>query len=214
MAYIKAKKFINDILNEQSNIITQISLYNDETHRLINNLKNKKDISEKICSKNNYYHEEIIINIKNRNRIDIDISKKELPVEIKDCKLRYKLLYIIIIYNNFRHFNAMLIDKKNKTIEKFDTNNELMSIKSSIKIFRAIIKTIGLSHYKFIEQNKFLFSESRKDCNLCVPLSLLFIYLRIKYELKMDDIISLLSEFNNKDLFRISNWFINYLHGK
>ena len=211
MSYFKAKKFIESILEKQSNVISQISLYNKDTQDLINNLKNNKKIKGKICSKDNYYNEEIILDIKNRSQIDIKLSKVSLPSEVKKCRLRYKIIYIIIIYNNFRHLNIMIIDNQNKTIEKFDTNDELMSVKNSIKLFEAIIKQIGLSHYKFIDQNKFLFSSSRTDCNLCVPLSLLFIYIRIVYELKLDQIIDLLSEFNNKDLFRISNWFINYL---
>ena len=57
--------------------------------------------------------------------------------------------------------NIMLIDNKRKTIEKFDTNDELMSVKNSVKLFEVIIEDIGLLHYKFIDQTKFLFSSSR-----------------------------------------------------
>ena len=212
MAYEKAKKFIKKKLINQSSLIKEISLYTNETRTLINNLKNDKKISNKICNKENYHNEEIIIDMKNKNNININLSKIELPREIKECKLRYKIIYIIIVNSNFRHLNVMLIDNLKKTIEKFDTNDYLMSIRNSSKMFTLINDKIGLSNYKFIEQKKFLFSSTRQDCNLCVPLSLLYIYLRIIYELKLDDIISLFSELNNKDLFRISNWFINYLY--
>ena len=212
MAYISAKKFIEGVLKKQSETITQISLYNKETQKLITNLKNNINIKDQVCFKDNTYHEEIILDIKDRDNINIELSKKELRKQIQNCKNRYKIIYIIIIYKNFRHLNIMLIDNKRKTIEKFDTNDELMSIKNSIKLFEVIIEDIELLHYKFIDQKKFLFSSSRKDCNLCVPLSLLFVYLRIIYKLDLDEIIGLLSEFSNKDLFRISNWFINYLY--
>ena len=212
MAYISAKKFIEGVLKKQSETITQISLYNEETQKLITNLKNNINIKDQVCFKDNTYHEEIILDIKDRDNINIELSKKELRKQIQNCKNRYKIIYIIIIYKNFRHLNIMLIDNKRKTIEKFDTNDELMSIKNSIKLFEVIIEDIELLHYKFIDQKKFLFSSSRKDCNLCVPLSLLFVYLRIIYKLDLDEIIGLLSEFSNKDLFRISNWFINYLY--
>ena len=214
MAYEKAKFFINEMLQNQSNTISHISLYNNETHELINNLKNNPNIKNKICTKENYYNEEIIFDIISKHNINIKLSKVDLPKEIKNCKMRYKIIYIIIIYKNFRHLNIMVIDNKKKTIEKFDTNDELMSIKNSKKLFTIVNNKIGLENYKFIEQTEYLFSSDRKDCNLCVPLSLLFVYIRIYYELELDSIIKLFSEFSNKDLFRISNWFINYLYEK
>lgn len=214
MAYKRAKQFINKMLETQSNTISQISLYNNETHNLINNLKNNPNIKDLICTKENYYNEEIIFDILNKHHIDIKLSKEDLPNEVKNCKLRYKIIYFIIIYKNFRHLNIAVIDNKKKTIEKFDTNNELMSVKNSKKLFTMVNNAIGLENYKFIDQKNFLFSSERKDCNLCVPLSLLFVYLRIYYELDLESVIKLLSEYNNKDLFRISNWFINYLYEK
>ena len=211
MNYIRAKKFIKDRLKTHNNFISHISLYSKDLNNLINKLKNNDKIKDKICSKDNYIYEQIIIDIKNP-KIDVKVKRKELTLQIKQCKLRYKIIYVIIIYKNFRHLNILLIDNKNKIVEKFDTNDSLMSIQNYKKIYEMTLNWIGLSHYKFIDQTKFIFSSSeRADCNLCVPLSLLFVFISILFEVKLDEYIDLMSEFNNKDLFRISNWFINYL---
>ena len=116
---------------------------------------------------------------------------------------------VIIEDNNRRHFNICLIDNKKQIIERFDTIKERTKIME--KVTYLIKKKIKID-YKIINQNKFIFNENRNDCGLCVPLSLIYIYIRIKYNLDLNNIIKLLSSFNNKDLFRISNWFISYLN--
>ena len=106
----------------------------------------------------------------------------------------------LIEYDDKRHINMLLIDNKKKEIERFDTVGQYVKIME--KITKIIINKLKID-YKIIHPKKYIFSEDRTDCGLCVPLSLLFVYIKVKYDLNLDEIISLISSYNNKNLFSI-----------
>jgi hypothetical protein len=204
MNYKKAYKFLNNNISDNFSITRVLSMYNRETRELISKLKNKTEIKNNICDIDSNQIEEIVLNLKN---LDVFI-KKNLYKQVSNCTKRYKIIYIIIEFDDQRHINILLIDNKKKRIERFDTVCQYIKVME--KITNVILKKLKIN-YKIIHPKKFIFSAKRKDCGLCVPLSLLFIFLKIVYDLNLDDIIRLLSSYNNKELFSISTWFINYL---
>jgi hypothetical protein len=216
MNYKKAYKFLNNSIIDDFSITRVLSMYSNETLELISKLKNKLEIRDYICDINNNEIEKIEIELELKfKKLDVFI-KKDLYNQVLNCTKRYKIIYIIIENDDKRHINILLIDNEKKRIERFDTIGQYVKIME--KITEVIVKKLKLN-YEIIHPNKYIFSsiglawpmENRKDCGLCVPLSLLFIYLKIKYDLSLCDIIRLLSSYNNKKLFSISTWFINYL---
>ena len=207
MNYKKAGNFLNSNIKEDFDI-TKVVFFNDDmVKNLINELKIKKEITSKICDAKNSYNEKILLDLYN---LDVNYNKK-LINEISDCKKRYKIIYILIEskLNNVKHINILLIDNKKKIVERFDTIGD--SMKKINKITQLLINRLKLN-YKIKFPSKFIFNETRRDCRICVPLSLLYIYIRIRYDLNLDDVIKLFTNYNNKELFSISIWFIEYLN--
>ena len=206
MSFNKALNFLKMSIIDISEEITNISLYNKDLNKLYLSLKNKKEIKKSICDINGYYNEEILIKMET---LDVYINNGLLK-EIKDCTKRFKIIFVIIEMQETRHINILVIDKKNKVIERYDTNNQKKKIIN--KITSKILDKLELSNYKYRDPKNEIFNINRPDCSLCVPLSLLYVFLKIKYSLDLDEVNKIYSKFSNKDLFRISNWFINYLN--
>lgn len=206
MNYNKAKKFLKSNISEDHKIDRVLGMLDQEARDLLLKLKNNKNIQGKIC---NTYDDIEIEEIKiNLTELDVYYSKK-LYEQLNKCKKRYKIIYVIIKFTKGRHINILLVDNKKKTVERFDTFDELT--KNKEKIIKVILNKLNIK-YKFINPTNYIFSSKRKDCGLCVPLSFLYIYLKIYYDLKLDEVINLLSGLTNLNLFSISSWFVNYLN--
>ena len=205
MNYKNAQTFLNSKITDDFDIEVIRCFSENIVKVLICELKNKKEIKGKICDTLSNHNEEIKYDIHNKNVI---YKKKNLLKELSSCKKRYKILNVII---NLRvgHINVLLIDNKKKSIERFDTKDENANKLS--KFTEILLKDLNLSNYNFINPSSYIFNFERRDCIICVPLSLLYLYLRIRYELMLDDIIRLLKSYSNKELINISIWFINYL---
>lgn len=205
MNYKKAERFLKSKLSDDFEITRMLGMYDKETRDLLYKLKNSTDIKYLICDNNSITVEEIKVNLLSLNVF----IRKELYSEVKDCKKRFKIIYLIMEIYDKRHINILLVDNKNKSVERFDTFDEFTKRKE--KVIETIIKKLNLD-YKIINPKKYIFSKKRKDCGLCVPLSYLYAYIKMLYKLNLNEVINLLSNMTDKELFNISNWFINYLN--
>ena len=116
-----------------------------------------------------------------------------------------------ILKDNNRHINILLINFKDRIVERFDTIDQYQDV--LYKITKLVTNKLDLN-FKIVTPKKFIFNNSRADCGLCVPLSYLYIYLRIKFNIKLEEVIKLISSYNNENLFSISSEFVNYLNLK
>lgn len=208
MNYKNAQTFLNSKITDDFDIEVIRFFPENIIKELIWELKNKKEIKGKICDTLSNHNEEIKYDIYKKKNI---IYKKiNLLKELSSCKKRYKILNVLI--NGAGHINVLLIDNKKKSIERFDTKDENANKLS--KFTEILLKHLNLSNYNFINPSSYIFNFERRYCAICVPLSLLYLYLRIRYELMLDDIIRLFKSYSNKELINISIWFINYLKDK
>ena len=218
MSINKANIFLNDILLEFENDILIFNINQNNLKNFLISYKNLPEI-ENVCDKR------IFPEILKVIRFDIDnydfLVESKLKNEINDCKLRYKFLFIhIITYisnKKYEHFNLITIDYKKKVIERFDTRNEKRYFGKYVmdKFLKKLFESFNLNFKIKIKHPKKFISEKEGskelDLGLCVPLSLLYGYLKVKYSLNLEEIIKLLKTYSDKDLFRISNWFLSKL---
>lgn len=205
MNYKKAKKFLQNNIYKDYEITRALGMFDRETRDLLLKLKNNDKLKDDICDNHINEVEEIKLNLSDLNVY----IKKDLYSQVKNCKKRFKIIYVLIELFDKRHINILLIDNKKKIVERFDTFDEFSKRKE--KVMKVILDKLKIE-YKFINPKKYIFSKNRKDCGLCVPLSYLYIYLKIYYDMELDQIIKLLSDFSDRNLFSIANWFINYLN--
>ena len=158
----------------------------------IDNIKNLKfNLDEKLkdenlCFKFSSYN---ILIIREKNNL-IKFDKQVIKEQINNC--RFSTFILAAYLNNFNHVAALIIDNKKKEAILFDnTNNKF--IKKTANFF---LSSINLN-YK-IQKSKFLNDKIVKKidmCSICVPLSLLFIYVHLMFETKLDDFLNFL--YNN-----------------
>lgn len=216
MSINKAKFFLNDILLEFDNDILLFNINQNNLKNFLISYKNLPEI-ENVCDK--IIFPEILKIV----QYDIDkfdfIVQSKLKSEINNCESRYKFLFIHItnyIQNNvYEHFNLVIIDYKKKEIERFDTRNERKYYGKYVmdKFLKKLFDSFNLS-FKIKHPKKFISEKEDSkelDLGLCVPLSLLYGYLKIIYSLKLEEVNKLLMSYSDKDLFRISNWFLSKL---
>lgn len=215
MSITKAKKFLNDILLE----FDDDTLLFNKKKNILNFLISFKNLSEieNVCDKRVLPEILTIIRYENDN-FDFLVQSK-LKNEINNCKLRYKFLFIhitnYISNKKYEHFNLLTIDYKKKLIERFDTRDEkkYFGKYAMDKLLKKIFKSFNLN-FKIKHPTNFISEKENSeelDLGLCVPLSLLYGYLKVIFSLNLEEVIKLLKTFSDKDLFRISNWFLSYL---
>ena len=227
MSINKAKFFLNDILLEsESNILIFEKIDQNNLKKFLISFKNLPEI-ENLCdkSKSKLMEEKLEIFPEILKIIRFDINKfdflveSKLKNEINDCKLRYKFLFIhIITYisnKKYEHFNLITIDNKKKVIERFDTRDERRYFGKYVmeKFFKLFFEKVNLN-FKIKHPKNFISEKENSkelDLKLCVPLSLLYGYLKVKYSLNLEEVVKLLKTYSDKDLFRISNWFLSKL---
>lgn len=212
MSITKAKNFLNDILLEFDNDNLLFNMYENNFKNFLISFKNLSEF-ENVCDKR--VLPEILKIIRYENDKFDFILQSKLKNEINNCKLRFKFLFIhITTYvsnKKYEHFNLLVIDYKKKLIERFDTRNEKGYFKKYAmdKLLKNMFKSYNFN-FKIVHPSEFI-SEKGQDLGLCVPLSLLYGYLKIKFSLSLNETIKLMKTFSDKDLFRISKWFLSYL---
>lgn len=212
----KAIFFLNDILLENDN---DMLLFNIDQNNLKNFLISFKNLPEidNVCDKRILPEILKIIRFEN-DKFDFLVQSK-LKNEINDCKLRYKFLFIhitnYISNKKYEHFNLLTIDYKKRIIERFDTRDErkYFGKYAMDKLLKNMFTSFNLD-FKIVNPKKFISEKDGSkelDLGLCVPISLLYGYLKVKYSLNLEEVIKLLKNYSDKDLFRISNWFLGKL---
>lgn len=153
----------------------------DDIKELKFNLDNK--INSKICFKNVSYNIIIINEEYNTIKFDEDIIKEN----IKKCDFVFFIL--VGFLKDEYHVASLIIDNKVKKVILFDNKNNNY-IKNTSKFF---MNKINID-YKFISIK--LINKNNYDklifCEICVPISLLFIYVYINYNVSLDDFIKFL----------------------
>ena len=111
--------------------------------------------------------------------------------------------------NNRRpqHVASLIIDNKEKICVLFDNSKSDKTISFS----KSILTTLGLN-YKLIYSNTY--NKKLDKCDICVPLSYLFIYVYIKYNVKLDTYIKFINNQRMEDNTHLMYKFIKYLKTK
>lgn len=143
---------------------------------------------------------------------------------IKKC-IKYKIRYITcslnILYGNYylSHYNILLIDIENKTIERFEPYGWSLPYTKMVNNF---IKTItleklGLPNYKYIPPEKIskkLGIQSVADSydGMCITISLLYLHLRLNNpKLKQKKIVNNLLSLERNILKNLILKFAKYI---
>jgi hypothetical protein len=174
------KNFIKKIEEiENHNIDRKFS--QDDIKELKFNLDNK--INSNICFKNISYNIIIISQKDNIIKFDEDIIKENL----KKCDFAFFIFAVFL--KNDHHVASLIINNKLKEVILFDILNNNF-IKNTSKFF---IKKINVN-YKFISTK--LINKNNYDklnfCQICVPVSLFFIYAYINFNISLDEFIKFL----------------------
>ena len=175
----------------------------------LDNIKNLKfNLDEKIkdenlCFKFSSFNIILFNEIKKTIKFDEEVVKENLV----NCDIAYFIL-AVTLKNNFYHVTTLIIDHKKKKIILFDNaNNDF--IKKTSKYF---IKKININ-YKFESTNIIDKKNVRKldICSICVPISLFYIYIYIKFQIKLDDFINFLLKNSVKYNTELMHKFVLFL---
>ena len=184
MSITKAKNFLNDILLEFDNDNFLFYMYENDLKNFLISFKNLSEI-ENVCDKRVLPEILTVIRYENDN-FDFLVQSK-LKNEINNCKLRYKFLFIhitnYISNKKYEHFNLLTIDYKKKLIERFDTRDEkkYFGKYAMDKLLKKIFKSFNFN-FKIKHPTNFISEKENSeelDLGLCVPLSLLYGYLKV-----------------------------------
>ena len=197
------KNFIKKIEEiENHNISRKFSL--NDIKELKFNLDNK--INSNICFKNISYNIIIISQKDNIIKFDEDIIKENL----KKCDFAFFIFAAFLKdeYINIRHVASLIINNKLKEVILFDILDNNF-IKNTSKFF---IKKINVN-YKFISTK--LINKNNYDklyfCEICVPVSLFFIYTYINFNISLDEFIKFLLKNTIKYKTELMYKFITFL---
>lgn len=175
----------------------------------LDNIKNLKfNLDEKIkdenlCFKFSSFNIILFNEIKKTIKFDEEVVKENLV----NCDIAYFIL-AVTLKNNFYHVTTLIVDHKKKKIILFDNaNNDF--IKKTSKYF---IKKININ-YKFESTNIIDKKNVRKldICSICVPISLFYIYIYIKFQIKLDDFINFLLKNSVKYNTELMHKFVLFL---
>lgn len=175
----------------------------------LENIKNLKfNLDEKIkdenlCFKFSSFNIILFNEIKKTIKFDEAVVKENLV----NCDIAYFIL-AVTLKNNFYHVTTLIVDHKKKKIILFDNaNNEF--IKKTSKFF---LKRININ-YKFESTNIIDKKNVRKldICSICVPISLFYIYIYIKFQIKLDDFINFLLKNSVKYNTELMHKFVLFL---
>lgn len=172
--------------------IEEIENFNIERDFILNDIKELKfnldnKINSNICFKNISYNIIIISQKDNIIKFDEDIIKEN----IKKCDFAFFIFAAFLKdeYINIRHVASLIINNKLKEVILFDILDNNF-IKNTSKFF---IKKINVN-YKFISTK--LINKNNYDklnfCQICVPVSLFFIYVYINFNISLDEFIKFL----------------------
>ena len=193
------KNFIKKIDEiENQNIERKFNL--EDIKELKFNLDNK--INSNICFKNISYNIIILIEEDNIIKFDEDIIKEN----IKKCDFAFFIL--VGFLKDEYHVASLIINNKLKEVILFD-NMDNNFIKDTSKFF---IKKININ-YKFISTkliNKNNFNKLY-FCEICVPVSLFFIYVYINFNISLDDFIKFLLKNTIRYKTELMHKFIKFL---
>lgn len=164
------------------------------------NLDNK--INSNICFKNISYNIIIISQKDNIIKFDEDIIKENL----KKCDFAFFIFSAFL--KDDHHIASLIINNKLKKTVLFDNKNNNF-IKNTSKFF---IKKINVN-YKFISTK--LINKNNYDklnfCQICVPVSLFFIYTYINFNISLDEFIKFLLKNTIKYKTELMYKFITFL---
>lgn len=175
----------------------------------LDNIKNLKfNLDEKIkdenlCFKFSSFNIILFNEIKKTIKFDEEVVKENLV----NCDIAYFIL-AVTLKNNFYHVTTLIVDHKKKKIILFDNaNNDF--IKKTSKYF---VKKININ-YKFESTNIIDKKNVRKldICSICVPISLFYIYIYIKFQIKLDDFINFLLKNSVKYNTELMHKFVLFL---
>lgn len=175
----------------------------------LDNIKDLKfTLDEKIkdknlCFKFSSFNIILFNEIKKTIKFDEEVVKESLV----NCDVAYFIL-AVTLKNNFYHVTTLIVDHKKKKVILFDNaNNEF--IKKTSKYF---IKKININ-YKFESTNIIDKKNVRKldICSICVPISLFYIYIYIKFQTKLDDFINFLLKNSVKYNTELMHKFVLFL---
>jgi len=175
----------------------------------LENIKNLKfNLDEKIkdenlCFKFSSFNIILFNEIKKTIKFDEEVVKENLV----KCDIAYFIL-AVTLKNNFYHVTILIVDHKKKKVILFDNaNNEF--IKKTSKFF---LKRININ-YKFESTNIIDKKNVRKldICSICVPISLFYIYIYIKFQIKLDDFINFLLKNSVKYNTELMHKFVLFL---
>ena len=183
------KKFLNKLLQDEVSIEEIIAINEDKLKLFYNKLKSKLN---NICDKYDSFNELLLFNM-----TKLDIKKPDNFKSNIKCNQRYKILYMIISLGNEKHLNIFVIDHKKKVVERFDTQNQNKQIME--KATKALIQNLGFK-YKIKNQTKFIFETTTNICALCVPLSLIYVYMKITFETSNNKLSSQLKKLKHEEL--------------
>ena len=207
MNYKKIKKELLKNKVNDSELLTNVSvpIYEKNIFNYFKKINDLKEINKKfICLNHNDYNL-LKLTYKGLKLI----TPKYFLDEFKNSKKQYFVLaFLIIELGTINHLNTVILDKKNKTIERFDIKKN--SYKILDKILKVFLNVFELHDYNIITTDKFISDKIKVD-NICVPISLLYIYLKMKYNLNLIQINTLLQLFNNKELFQVSDFILKKL---
>ena len=195
-----------NFIKEIDEIKTSFDIGRLFTPSLIKNLKfnlDEKIKDENLCFKFSSFNIIVFNEIKKTIKFDEEVIKENLG----NCDVAYFIL-AVTLKNNFYHVTTLIVDHKKKKVILFDNaNNEF--IKKTSKYF---IKKININ-YKFESTNIIDKKNVRKldICSICVPISLFYIYIYIKFQTKLDDFINFLLKNSVKYNTELMHKFVLFL---
>lgn len=149
---------------------------------------------------------------------------KKAKKAIKKCiksGIRYIMCSLNILYGDYHisHYNVLLIDTKQKTIERFEPYGWSLPYTKKVNNFIQTIAldSLGLGKYKYIPPEKIskkLGIQTVADSynGMCITISLLYLHLRINNpKLKQKKIVTNLMSLNRKTLKNLILKFAKYI---
>ena len=193
-------QFIKDINNIEDYDLSEGFNY-DYLTQLKYDLDDKLD-NEDICFKNISYNIVSVFESTKEVKIDKDVIKSKLG----SC--RYIYLILAITWKcGCNHALSLIIDNKEKKCILFDN----AKTDTTISVSKIILTRLDLN-YKLIYSNAY--DKKLDKCGVCLPLSYLFIYVYIKYNVKLDTFIKFINNQRIEDNTHLMYKFIKYLTTK
>lgn len=149
-----------------------------------------------------------------------DKAKRAIAKCIK-YKVRFVVCSLDILYGDYylTHYNILLIDTKNKTIERFEPYGHTLPYAKKVNIFikNIAVERLGLTNFTYIPPEKIskkLGIQSVADSydGMCITISLLYLHLRLHNpKLKQKKLVSNLLSLNRNKLKNLILKFAKYI---